>query len=80
MKEQGFKPVLQNALANSSNPTEMKQMIQSGFKSEEAVKEEAKEEIQVQAQNREGEDEPQIADAVKESINRDSQTRQGEEQ
>ena len=75
----GAPPDSTRALANSSNPTEMKQMIQSGFKSEEAVKEEAKVEIQVQAQNREGEDEPQIADAVKESINRDSQTMQGEE-
>lgn len=50
-----FQAVLQNAVENSDNPAEMRQLIESQFKSAEAVqeevKEEVKEEIQVNSDN-----------------------------
>lgn len=44
-----FQAVLQNAVENSDNPAEMRQLIESQFKSAEAVQEEVKEEVKVQS-------------------------------
>lgn len=44
-----FQTVLQNAVENSDDPTEMRQLIESQFKSAEAVQEEVKEEVKVQS-------------------------------